>query len=257
MSHTYALITGATGGIGSALAEALAAEGRSLILSGRRQPALEQLQARLQRPGVEVQTLAADLSHDGAAALLAELQAREWPVDLLINNAGIGSCGYFSDLDPARELEIVQVNIAALVELTRGCLPGMKERGRGAIVNVASTASFQPVPGLATYAASKAFVLSFSRALAQELRPSGVHVMALCPGPTETGFFEVAKARPRPPIQTPAQVAALALRGLRERRGVVVCGGLNRVMAAVAPRLPSALVTRLAGHEVGAWQRLG
>lgn len=258
MSLTYALITGATGGIGAALAEALAAEGRSLILTGRRQPVLQELQARLQRPGIEVQTLVADLNRaGGAASLLAELRARDWPVDLLVNNAGIGSCGYFSDLDPERELEIVRVNVAALVELTRGCLPGMRERGRGSIVNVASTASFQPVPGLATYAASKAFVLSFSRALAQELRGSGVHVMALCPGPTETGFFATAKARPRPPLQTPAQVAAGALRGLRQRRGVVVCGGLNRVMAAVAPRLPSAWVTRLAGREVSAWQRLG
>ncbi|HET9785474.1 MAG TPA: SDR family oxidoreductase [Terriglobales bacterium] len=256
MPHAYALITGATGGIGSALAEALAAEGRSLLLTGRRQPLLEQLQARLRRPGIEVRTLVTDLNRAGAGPLMAELQARDWQVDLLINNAGLGSCGYFSDLDLARELEIVQVNVAALVELTRGCVPAMVARGTGAVMNVASTAAFQPVPGLATYAASKAFVLSFSRALHEELRGHGVHVMALCPGPTETGFFEVAGARPRPPIQTPAQVAELALRGLRERRAVVVCGGRNRALAALTPRLPAGLVTRVAGRGIRRWQKL-
>ncbi|HEY8056135.1 MAG TPA: SDR family oxidoreductase [Terriglobales bacterium] len=255
MPFAYALITGATGGVGAALARGLAAEGRNMILTGRREAALEEMRARLERPGIHIETLAADLNRGGAGQILAVIKRENWTVDLLVNNAGLGSCGPFTQSDPGREAEIVQVNVAALVELTRGCVAGMVERGRGAVMNVASTAAFQPVPWLATYAASKAFGLSFSRALHEELRGTGVHVMALCPGPTETGFFAVAKARPRPPIQTPDEVAALALRGLRRRQAVVVCGGRNRVLAALSPRLPAGMVTRLAGSGIRHWQR--
>ena len=255
----YALVTGASRGIGAAFAQALAADGHNLILTARHAADLERVRARIVRPGIEVQCLTADLDRsDGAAGLLAAITARGWTVDLLINNAGLGSGGRFDTLPLARELEEVRVNIAALIELTHGCLAGMRERGSGAVIQVASVAGFQPLPFMATYSASKAFVLHFSLALYAEMRPLGIHVMALCPGTTETGFFEVAGIRPATgpgnTMASPEVVVQAALRGLHRRRAVVVCGGANRVMVAAERLLPRPLLARIVARVMKSWR---
>lgn len=251
---SYALVTGASRGIGAALAEALAGEGWNLILSARSSEDLERLRERLARPGIEIHCVAADLRTGGAAALLAEIERQGWEVGLLVNNAGLGSGGEFAGLALERELEEVQVNVAAMVELTQGCLAGMRARGRGAVIQVASTAAFQPVPYMATYAATKAFVLHFSLALHEELREQGIHVMALCPGPTQTSFFEVAGLGPRRGMATAEAVARQALAGLKAGRAVVVCGGSNRAMVAVVRLLPRGMVTRVVARMMKSWQ---
>ncbi len=250
----WALITGASRGIGAAFAAALAPEYR-LILSGRSVADLERIRAGCGRPPEEVVCLPADLNRDGAGELLRAVNERRLAVELLVNNAGLGSGGAFSGLRVERELEEVRVNVAALVALTHGCLAGMRERGRGAVIQVASTASFQPVPFLATYAATKAFVLHFSLALHEELREEGIHVMALCPGPTRTGFFETAGIPPRADgMQTPREVVALALRGLERRKPLVVCGGRNRAMVAAERLVPRAVLARLVGMAMRSWR---
>src|SRR4029079_5009850 len=160
------------------------------------------------------------------AQLFEETKKRELEIEMLINNAGFGSMGDFTKLDLNRELEMIQLNIRAVVDLTHRFLGPMRERRRGTIINVASTAAFQGVPYMATYAATKAFVLSFSEAIGEENRAHGIHVMALCPGVTETNFFEAAKMD-RPPmrtIQTPEEVVDAALRGLAREKRVVVSG---------------------------------
>jgi len=257
-SAGFALVTGASRGIGAAFAMALAAEGRNLLLTARSADDLAALRARLLRPGIAIHCLPEDLRSHGATRLLDEIERRGWEVDLLVNNAGLGSGGEFTNLDLEREHEILKVNVAALVELTHGCAPAMRARGRGAILNVASTASFQPVPYLATYAASKAFVLSFSLALREEMRRDGVHVMALCPGPTRTDFFRVAGVAPRPgPMPAPEEVVAEGLRGLRRRRAVVICGAGNRVMIAAERLLPRTLQARVVAAMMRSWRKAG
>ena len=249
----YALVTGASRGIGAALAVALAAEGRNLILTARSGNELERLRARLLRPGLAIECVTADLSQPaGPGELLDEVGARGWDVDLLVNNAGLGSGGDFGGLRLERELEEVQVNAAAAVALTHGVLAGMRRRRQGAIVQVASTAAFLPVPYMATYAATKAFLLHFSLGLWAELRAEGIHVMALCPGPTETNFFAAAGIRGRRG-QSAEQVAALALRGLKARRPIVVCGAGNRAMTAAVRWLPRAAAARTVGWVMRNW----
>ena len=171
---------------------------------------------------------------------------------MLINNAGFGSMGYFDKLDPEREVEMIDLNVRALVDLTHRFLIPMRKRNQGTIINVASTAGFQSVPFMTTYAATKAFVLSFSEALSEENRPFGVHVMALCPGVTETNFFEAAQMG-RPPmrgVQTAEEVVDTALRGLRRRKGVIVSGWLNRVMVVAERFVPRAVVLRITGKAL-------
>lgn len=242
----YVLITGASRGIGAAFAAALAAEGHNLILSARNLADLARLRERIQRPGIAIELLPADLRAGGARVLLSEIAARGWTVEVLVNNAGLGSGGLFDAAPLERELEEIHVNVAALVELTHGCLAGMRERGRGTVIQVASTAAFQPVPYMATYAGTKAFVLHFSLALYAEMRSSGVHVMALCPGTTDTGFFQTAHIRRGPgPMQTPEMVVRAALEGWRRRRPLVVCGGSNRLMVAAERLLPRPALARL------------
>lgn len=255
---SYALITGASRGIGAALAEVLAADGHSLILSARSAADLERVRQRIQRPGIDVQCVPADLAAGGASGLLAAIAARGWRVDLLVNNAGLGSGGRFDTLRLERELEEIRVNISALVELTHGCLTGMRERGQGTIMHVASVAAFQPLPFMATYSATKAFVLQFSLALYAEMRPYGVHVMALCPGTTDTGFFEVAGIRPATApgnaMATPAAVARAALRGLHQRRPIVVVGGANRALVGVERLMPRAALARMVARVMKTWR---
>ena len=185
------LITGASSGIGAAFARKFAALGRHVFLVARSEDKLITICNELGRvSGVRAQYFVIDLrDHDAPARLFEEVQRRELDIELLVNNAGFGSMGYFDKLDLEHETQMIELNIRALVDLTHRFLIPMREKRQGTIINVASTAGFQPVPFMATYAATKAFVLSFSEALWEENRPFGVHVMALCPGVTETNFL--------------------------------------------------------------------
>ncbi len=212
------LITGASSGIGEVFARKLAARGRNVLLVARSEDKLITLCNELGRSNsIRAQYVALDLSKPESAPACSKKQSkRGLSVDMLINNAGFGSMEEFSKLDLARELNMIDLNVKSLVELTHRFLQPMIERRQGAIINVASTAAFQPVPYMATYAATKAFVLSFSEALWEENRAYGIKVMALCPGVTETNFFEAARGH-KPPArasQTPEEVVDTALRGL-------------------------------------------
>src|SRR6478672_10987966 len=196
------LITGASSGIGETFARKLAAQGHDVLLVARSEDKLIALCNELGlNHNVRAQYFVADLSQpDAPARLLAETVERNLEIDLLINNAGFGSMGDFAKLDFELELKMIDLNIRSLVELTHRFLQPMRERKSGSIINVASTAGFQGVPFMATYAATKAFVLSFSEALWEENRTYGIKVMALCPGVTETGFF-VASQMKKPPAR--------------------------------------------------------
>ena len=247
-----ALVTGASAGLGVHFAEALAARGHDLILTARRIERLDTLAADMRaRHGVAVAVIAADLADPaGPEALVAEIAQRGLAVNWLINNAGFGVNGAVAEADPAALVAMIDVNCRAPVALARAVLPGMIQMRSGGILNVASTASFQPGPWMAVYYASKAFMLSFSEALHEEVREHGVHVAAICPGPTRTEFFEVAGksdamlARMAGP---PEAVVRDGLTALFANRAVRVSGLLNRVMA-LTPRLgPRWLVRRVAG----------
>jgi short-subunit dehydrogenase len=245
------VVTGASSGIGAAFARALCARGERVVLAARREQRLRQLQAELGGEGVAA-VIALDLATpEGPAALEAELVRRGLAVDGLVNNAGFGDTGRFEREPPERLLEMVDLNVRAVVDLTRRFLPGMLGRGRGRIVNVASTAGFQPIPFLACYAASKAFVLSFTEALADEVRGRGVRVQALCPGPTETEFFDAAGGHQglaimKLPRLKPQEVVALSLDGLERGRVRVVTGLANRLVATAQRFAPGAVVRGVA-----------
>ena len=248
------LITGASSGIGAAFARKLAARGRNVLLVARSEDKLIALCNELGRlTSIRAQYIALDLEQpDAAAQLFDETTKRELEIEMLINNAGFGSMGDFTKLDINRELEMIQLNIRALVNLTQRFLVPMRERKRGTIINVASTAAFQAVPYMATYAATKAFVLSFSEALWDENRQHGVHVMALCPGVTETNFFQVAGID-RPPmrtIQTPEEVVDAALRGLSRKKSVVISGWANWLTTEAERFVPRSFVTKVAGKAL-------
>lgn len=245
------LITGASSGIGAAFARKLAALGRNVLLVARSEEKLITICNELGRmSGIRAQYIALDLTEpDAPARLFEETQKRGLEIDMLINNAGFGSMGPFAKLDGDRELEMIQLNICALVDLTHRFLGPMRERKQGTIINVGSTAGFQPVPFMGTYAATKAFVLSFSEALSEENRPYGVHVMALCPGVTETNFFEAARME-RPPMratESPEEVVETALRGLKRKKSSIISGWINKLMILAIRFTPRALVLRVAG----------
>jgi len=246
------LITGASSGIGEVFARKLAARGRNVLLVARSEEKLITLCNELGRSNsIRAQYVAIDLTApDAAERLFEEAKKRSLDIDLLVNNAGFGSMGDFSKLDLARELNMIDLNIKSLVELTYKFLAPMRERKQGAIINVASTASFQGVPFMATYAATKAFVLSFTEALWEENRPFGIHVMALCPGVTETNFFEAARGK-KPPArvsQTPEEVVDVALRGLAQGKSHIISGWTNFLMTQSQRLAPRSLVTRVAGR---------
>jgi len=246
------LITGASSGIGEVFARRLAARGRNVLLVARSEDKLITLCNELGRSNsIRAQYVALDLSlAESPARLFEEAEKRGLTIDLLVNNAGFGSFGDFAKADLARELNMIDLNIKALVELTYRFLQPMRERRQGAIINVASTAAFQGVPYMATYAATKAFVLSFSEALWEENRPHGVKVMALCPGVTETNFFEAARGE-KPPArasQTPEEVVDTALRGLARGKSHIISGWINRVMTESERLFPRSVVTRMAGR---------
>jgi short-subunit dehydrogenase len=248
------LITGASSGIGAAFARKLATRGRNVLLVARSEDKLITLCNELGRMSdIRAQYLVLDLATlEAPAQLFEETQKRGMEIDTLINNAGFGSMGYFHQLDLSRELQILDLNIRTVVELTHRFLLPMRKKKQGTIVNVASTAGFQPVPFMATYAASKAFVLTFSEALWEENRKHGVHVMALCPGVTETNFFEASKMD-RPPMraaQTPEEVVDAALRGMARKKSFVISGWANLFMVESERVVPRSLVTRVAGKAL-------
>lgn len=248
------LITGASSGIGAAFARKLAARGRNVLLVARSEDKLITLCNELGRmSGIRAHYFTLDLQKpDAAAELLEETKRRELIIDMLVNNAGFGSMGDFPRLDLARELEMIDLNVKSLVDLTHRFLWPMRERGQGTIINVASTAGFQPVPYMATYAATKAFVLSFSEALWEENRQYGIHVMALCPGVTDTNFFAAARIR-RPPmrtIETPEEVVDTALRALGHKKQSVISGWANWFAVEAERFVPRSFVTKIAGKAI-------
>jgi uncharacterized protein len=246
-----ALITGASAGIGVEFAKRLAERGYDLILSARRRERLEELATRLraEHGGVRVEVVVADLQDaDAPAAIVAEVTRLGLSVDLLVNNAGFGTHGHFETLPPEREQGEIAVNVAALVALTHGFLPAMLERGHGGVINVASTAAFQPVPYMAVYAATKAFVRSFSEALHEEVRARGVRVIALCPGPTATEFFDTSVAPPRGPIRTVRDVVTTGLRAYDAGTPVTIDGPSNKIVIGFSNVIPRRWVTKMAGR---------
>jgi short-subunit dehydrogenase len=253
MAKPRTLITGASSGIGAGLADAFAARGEDLVLVARSGDVLERNAAALREQyGIAVDVIAADLAQpDAAPALAAETRRREIAVGALVNNAGFATYGRFAELDPARERDEVMVNVLAPVLLTRAYLPDMLARGAGLVLNVASTAAFQPTPYETTYGATKAFVLSFTEGLAEELRGSPVRVVALCPGATATEFFTGIEGSAVGRKRTIPQVVRTAMRAIDRGRVVAVDGAANAVLA-FTPRLsPRWMVRRIAGTAIG------
>lgn len=249
MANPTALITGASTGIGELLARKLARDGHDVVLVARSAAKLEVLSQQLEaQHGVSAHVVVADLSEPSAAErVYAEVSAKNLSIHILVNNAGFGSTGPFLDLDLVNELRMVQLNISSLVSLAHLFGQGMRARGAGRILNIASTAAFQPGPYMATYYATKAFVFSFSLALAHELRGSGVTVTCHCPGPTDTEFAERAGIRKNrlfetAKVATPEAVADHAYRALMAGRVLAVHGALNRLGAVGARLLPHALL---------------
>jgi len=253
-----AVVTGASSGIGKEIARELARRGHQVVLVARSEGKLRELAIEL---GDGAHVLPADLADRAARAALPErIAALGLVPDALVNNAGFSTLGPVAQADPEREVNMVEVDVAAVVDLTTRLLPGMVERGRGALLNVASTAAFQPLPGQAGYAAGKAFVLSYTQSLAGELRGSGVSATALCPGPVDTGFGETAgfskdeaeKALPQVMWVPAPQVAKAAVDGMAAGRLVVIPGAVNRIASVFAQMTPrSLLVPLLARNHPG------
>ncbi len=249
---SVALVTGASRGIGEQISRALARSGHELILVARGQPALEALASELRRThSVRVHAWAEDLSDLHAPARIERKLAESGlKLHLLVNNAGVGSTGAFLDGDVNAEAGMILLNVYALTTLTRLLLPHLVASQRGGILNVASTAALQPVPWMATYAATKAYVLSFSQALGNEVADLGITVTALCPGPTRTDFVKLAGAERRR-LFDPSQlaraedVAKAGLAGLLRRRAVVIHGLKNQLLAFGARFVPRSMLVRI------------
>jgi short-subunit dehydrogenase len=235
LEHDTALITGSSGGIGEEFALQLASRQVNLVLVARRADKLEELRLRIleKHPGLEIDVIAADLSGPGSATeLAAKVSDLGRRIDLLVNNAGVGMHGDFVDQEPAANAAQIQLNCGTLVGLTAEFLPAMKQAGHGLVLNVASTAAFQPTPGMAVYGATKAFVLSFTEALWQETRGTGVRVLALCPGATETEFFARAGEEfLTSGRQTSKQVVDTAMNAIEKSTPTVVSGWRNALLA--------------------------
>ncbi len=248
MERPLALVTGASAGLGAEFARQLSKRGYALVLAARRKERLEALAAELG----DARAVGIDLSRSGAAdELIADIESRGEAIDLLVNNAGFGLYGRFAEADPARLREMIDLNCGALTELCRAVLPDMIERRSGAILNVASTAAFQPGPGMAVYFATKAFVLSLSEALHEEVRKSGVKVSALCPGPTRTEFGAVAGFRSgggfdRLSMDSQA-VVRKGLEAIDRNKAVEITGALNKVGVFSTRLAPRAFVRKIAG----------
>lgn len=239
------IVTGASAGLGVDFAKALAARGERLVLVARRRDRLEALATEVGN----ARAVALDLSEPGAArALFDDLAAHGEVCSTLVNNAGFGLVGRFQSLDAARQRQMIDLNCGVLTELCALAVPAMVAAGRGRILNVASTAAFQPGPGMAVYFATKAYVLSFSEALHEEVRAKGVHVSALCPGPTATEFGQVSGFDRDPAFDrmaaTSADVVRFGLAALDRNQAVAVHGGANRTSATLAQLLPRSAVRR-------------
>jgi uncharacterized protein len=243
-----ALITGASAGLGAELAQLFASDGHDLVLVARRRGELEALGARLTAAhGVAAHVIAADLTdRDAPERIVAELARRELEIEFLVNNAGFGTSGPFAERDVRRELDMVQVNIAALVHLTGRILPRMIARGSGRILNIGSTAGFQPGPFMAVYYASKAFVNSFTEALAFELAGSGVTATVSCPGATATEFSKVAGTERSRLFQMGAMPASVvaehAYRAMLAGKSLVIPGVRNKLSLQIQRISPRGVV---------------
>lgn len=247
METSWAVVTGASSGLGVGFATELARQGADVALVARNTEKLEKVAADLRRDhGVRTDVLPCDLSDAGQRhGLVEELFRRQ--VHTLVNNAGFGSLGRFEQLDPQRITDEMSVNVVALTELSRAVLPQMARRDRGAVINVASTGAFQPIPEMAVYAGTKSYVLSFSQGLWGEYRRSGVRIVCVCPGPTDTEFFSNAgnddvMAQRR----TVDDVISSTFDALRARRPYVVDGWRNAVMAEATRLVPSSVAVRMA-----------
>lgn len=245
------LITGASGGIGEAFARRLAAEKHNLVLVARSENKLRDLCKELKRKHqITAEYISLDLiGSDAGARLFDETEKHNLEIEWLINNAGFGSMGDFAELELENETEMIRLNIISLVGLTHLYLQKMRTRKSGTIINVASTASFQPVPYMATYAATKAFVRSFSEALAEENRLFNVKIIALCPGPTETNFFDTANAEAfkAKGMQTPEEVVETAMSAVKSGQATIISGWTNYIGARIVNFVPNSLVTRAVG----------
>ena len=256
MQRPTALVTGGSGGIGLELAKVLARNGFDLVLVARNRDTLEAAAGQLEgKFDVKAHVYAADLARqDAPQAIFDFLQNENIPIEILVNNAGIGIGGEFADTKLTRELEMIQVNIAALTHLTKLFLPPMIKRRSGRVLNVASTAAFQPGPLMAVYYATKAYVLSFSGALSEELRNSGVTVTALCPGPTHTDFADAAEMTNSRLFSTfgvaeAADVAEYGFDAMMHGKRLAIPGMKNKILAQAnrfAPRALSAKIARMA-----------
>lgn len=248
----YALITGASKGIGKSIALLLAKKGYNLLLIARDEPDLKALSDSIKEQyNVEARWLSIDLSKSGAALkIINHVEGLNIPVSILINNAGYGIWGNFDELDISQQLNMISVNIAAVMELSYYLLPVLKEQQQAFILNVASTAAYQAVPTLAVYSASKAFVLSFSRALRYELKNTSVSVSCICPGPTDTGFAHRAGMDALADLaakfnMTPEDVAAIGINGMFKKKAEIIPGFLNKISAAAARHSPKGLIERV------------
>jgi short-subunit dehydrogenase len=247
-----ALVTGASSGIGLELVKLFARDGYHVVMVARGAEKLREIGRELEmRTGAVATVIGTDLADPAAPPeILKRLEGEGIEVDVLVNNAGYGTYGPFAGTDAVRELGMIQVNVTALTHLSKLFLPGMLHRKRGALLNVASTAAFQPGPLMAVYYATKAYVLSFSEALANELEGTGVTVTALCPGPTRTGFQAGAKMeRSRlvrgPWVMDAARVARAGYDGMRRGKTLVIPGLANRLLAQSVRFTPRKLVTRI------------
>jgi short-subunit dehydrogenase len=255
-----ALVTGASSGIGAAIADSLARRGHGLTLVARREDRLSELAAELhQRHGVRVGVVACDLTADGGpGGLEAQVGELGLDVEILVNNAGFGYAGDFVDANRERQVEMVRLNCETVVDLSGRFIPGMARRGRGAVINVASMAAFQPLPKNATYAATKAFVLSFSEALHHELKGSGVTVSAVCPGPVRTEFMQASgiQRSDRAPdfVWTSAEeVAEEAVKAAEAGKRAIVPGRLNYAGSLLGRHSPRKFVLPLSSRI---WSRV-
>jgi uncharacterized protein len=246
-----AVITGASSGIGAAIARELARRGHGVTLVARRADKLESLAAELRANGVRAHVLVADLSDREARARLLDRTAElGLAAEILVNNAGFTTVGPVTKSDPLAEINMIEVDVVAVADLCSRFLPAMVERGRGAVLNVASTGAFQPLPGQAAYGAAKAFVLSYSESLSGELRGTGVQVSVLCPGPVETGFGERAgiskedaeAALPKFLWESPETVAAIGVEALARGRVVAIPGLANQAGAILGRLMPHRLL---------------
>lgn len=248
------VITGASGGIGRELSEIYAKKGHDLFLISRDERKLERVKETLEEDyGIRVGYFPIDLAKPGSANIVfEEMQTRGLQVDLLINNAGFGLAGRFEENDHQREVDMINLNITTLMELSKMVLHQMKKRSSGHIVNIASVAAFLPGPYMAVYYATKAFVLSFTEALSEELKGSGVFVTAICPGPTISGFqkeaeMESLKVLRFSNVMTSEKVAQLAVKGIEKKKVIVVTGLMNKLIVQLPRISPRAFVRKVVG----------